>query len=1322
MTAKLCLFTVVQIVSTIVMTAWNTTSFAQAQDDINFTAFDYITMTGNVGENDILPTGTSVFRFLDESQHGFISWVDSTQGIFEYLVDPINIQIYTGWNNGFNDWSYQGPASDRSDYIRYEVCVDGLCDTANIEIFLWFQRDNPVALPDTFYVEAGSTRTLNVGLNDYDPDSLSDPNRGPNRFLNLTLPNNSSATATNPYVQMDGTFTYTPDPGFIGQDNFTYQMIDPLGCDLVSAITNVTIFVVQDNDSPFASQVNLGNINEESTRNQNLAFFTFDPEGENLTYSIVQQGVGGIATVSSNGAFSYTASLNFIGPDTLYYQITDLVGQTAVAAIVLNVVNANNDAPSAPARSYTTTEDSSLSTNIAFIDEVDGDLLSYSIEVNPAFGSASITPDGQLVYVPNANFSGFDLIQYKACDPGSLCDIAEISINVLPVNDAPQVLLDSNEVLINGILNAQLIQNVSDIDSPLNSMTFTLIDNATEGNVVLNANGTYQYTPSPFYYGADSFVYSVCDNSGGCTNASVEITITLVNLPPSAQSTTASLNEDEETLIDLDTPTFDFGNSDLEFSIINSDGIGTFQNVTNAGLLFQPTPNLFGAYTLSYQVCDNGNLCDTAEIAITIIPVNDSPITYSSTIVTEEDAAVTWQANYSDIDSDILLLSILTEPAHGVLNGTEYIPDNNFYGTDLIVFEVCDEYNSCSVDSIELVITSMNDAPIAGNDVLSGIEDEPLVASVSTNDYDIDSETLLYEAINDNNPYNITLLSDGSLEWLPPSNFSGETQFEYRVCDAEGACDTALVVIQIAEINDMPLVNFPAVQLNEDSQTEYSAIYYAFDTEGHALYQSLAMADGIEASLNPETGFILLNASSNLFGDAFVVVNTCDILGACSTDTIHVNILPVNDPPYGFEQTFSTFQNVTFSGSWYNYIFDIDDSALSFEASANFGNTIIADNGTFTYTPSDNYLGQDTILLQACDSSGACINLEFLINILPPNQAPLAQNVEQSLCQSSSITIALADLASDEIDTAGSLIYTFNSSVVSTYTIDTENETLLITPSSFYTGEMLVEFQVCDNASPSLCSAGSISLNVIAITSPQINDVTVNAVSCYGLNDGSIVIESVAESQGVEFAWSNGSIENAIYNLQPGVYTVEMAGLSACSTPATAQFIINEPEALSLELTSLPITAPNAGMIECNASGGTMPYSYVWTGPGNFSSTTSTISNLNDAGTYTLSVSDANGCVIDTMVMITPVEQLTQTDLHVYPNPSAGGTIQINLPSAVHAGQELQVIDAQGRLVLAMPISAETETLNTNEIPAGIYRIIVGSAGLKYSTTCIIIH
>jgi hypothetical protein len=104
------------------------------------------------------------------------------------------------------------------------------------------------------------------------------------------------------------------------------------------------------------------------------------------------------------------------------------------------------------------------------------------------------------------------------------------------------------------------------------------------------------------------------------------------------------------------------------------------------------------------------------------------------------------------------------------------------------------------------------------------------------------------------------------------------------------------------------------------------------------------------------------------------------------------------------------------------------------------------------------------------------------------------------------------------------------------------------------------------------------------------------------------------------------------------------------------------------------------------------------------------------------SVSDANGCVIDTMVMITPVEQLTQTDLHVYPNPSAGGTIQINLPSAVHAGQELQVIDAQGRLVLAIPISAETETLNANEIPAGIYRIIVGSAGLKYSTTCIIIH
>jgi len=378
----------------IILLSYVSSSYGQAVDDTEFTAYDYIPRTGNVSLNDNFPSGIRTHQFLNDPFHGEIEWIDSEQGLFTYLVNPLNVQIYAG--GGI--WAYPAPYTIRLDSIYYKACVSNLCDTALIEIFIAFMPDSPVARNDTFYVETGSLRTFDVSLNDYDPDEISDPNRYPNRFFQRSLPTFASSylLAETPYLEEDGTFQYQSQPGYVGMDSFNYIMYDPLGCDDSSFIATATIHVLPQNASPFASQINLGNIDEESVRIQNLAFYTFDPEGESLTYRIIQQGIGGIGTTTSTGTMTYTAALNFIGPDTLYYEVTDLVGQTDTAAITLNVVNANNDPPVAPQQSFITSEDLVLNTSIAFEDVIDGDVLTYSIVDNPQNGTASITPSGTL--------------------------------------------------------------------------------------------------------------------------------------------------------------------------------------------------------------------------------------------------------------------------------------------------------------------------------------------------------------------------------------------------------------------------------------------------------------------------------------------------------------------------------------------------------------------------------------------------------------------------------------------------------------------------------------------------------------------------------------------------------------------------------------------------------------------------------------------------------------------------------------------------------------------------------------------------------------
>jgi hypothetical protein len=619
-------------------------------------------------------------------------------------------------------------------------------------------------------------------------------------------------------------------------------------------------------------------------------------------------------------------------------------------------------------------------------------------------------------------------------------------------------------------------------------------------------------------------------------------------------------------------------------------------------------------------------------------------------------------------------------------------------------------------------VDAVNDAPLAASDTFYGDEDTWVEANVSVNDEDIDSSELIFSVLTENNPYNISLDASGMMQWLPPTNFNGAASFQYSVCDNAGACDTATVIIEILEINDAPLVDFAPATVQEDMQTDYAALSYAFDIEGQGLYQSIVTASGVEALLNPLEGTITLTASDNYYGNAFVVLTTCDILGDCFTDTIHIEITPVNDDPYAFDTSFNTFQNIDFTESWYNHIFDIDNVELSFEGAAHFGNLEISSDGSFVFSPLENFLGQDTLFVHACDTSNACIDLYYIVNVLPPNQPPVIQSAEAEICQGTSASFDLSQIVSDEIDAAGYLQYAFSSNVPSTFTTDAENQALTIEPSPLFHGQMIIEMQVCDNASPSLCATNTLTLQITGTTSPVINEVVVNSISCNSAADGSIQLVDVTEEIGVTYLWSNGNTSEAIDELGPGDYSVQISGLSNCSEPLSAQFTITEPEELLVTLNNQSISSPGAGSIESTVAGGTAPYSYLWSGPNGFSATGSSIAGLNEPGDFSLTVTDANGCVYSTVSSITSTDVISGSSFNVYPNPASGNFIILEMNALVETGSTLVVIDACGRVIMSKSVSSKKEVLSVDNWEAGIYTICVEGLHYKYQTRVIVLN
>ena len=177
-------------------------------------------------------------------------------------------------------------------------------------------------------------------------------------------------------------------------------------------------------------------------------------------------------------------------------------------------------------------------------------------------------------------------------------------------------------------------------------------------------------------------------------------------------------------------------------------------------------------------------------------------------------------------------------------------------------------------------------------------------------------------------------------------------------------------------------------------------------------------------------------------------------------------------------------------------------------------------------------------------------------------------------------------------------------------------------------------------------------LNNIIISEPPLISAssTVNNVSCFGGNNGSIslnVIGGTSASGNYSYQWdSNANYQTGqtANNLTAGSYQVSIYDDNNCELVYSQS--VNQPDILLIDTliqSNLSCFQSNDGNIHTHVSGGVPAYTYNWessNNPGNQYSASSDISGL-EADTYFLTVTDANGCNVDTSVIITQPLALT---------------------------------------------------------------------------------
>jgi VCBS repeat-containing protein len=257
-----------------------------------------------------------------------------------------------------------------------------------------------------------------------------------------------------------------------------------------------------------------------------------DPDGNITTYewdwtpplNFSPPDATGVS-VNATAAFAGFAA----GTYDLALRVTDNngVSNTDFTTVVVKAAGdpSCNAAPTSTDDSFSTNEDVALSDNVLTNDsDPQGTALTAILVSGPSHGALTLNANGSFSYTPAAHYFGGDSFTYKANDGQLDGNVATVTINVISVNDPPVAADDSVMTNQNTAVGGNVLTNDSDPveGSPL---TAVLQSGPAHGTVVLNANGTFTYTPVATYYGTDSFTYRASDGSGLSNLATVSITV-----------------------------------------------------------------------------------------------------------------------------------------------------------------------------------------------------------------------------------------------------------------------------------------------------------------------------------------------------------------------------------------------------------------------------------------------------------------------------------------------------------------------------------------------------------------------------------------------------------------------------------------------------------------------------------------------------------------------------------------------------------------------------------------------------------------------------
>jgi hypothetical protein len=214
---------------------------------------------------------------------------------------------------------------------------------------------------------------------------------------------------------------------------------------------------------------------------------------------------------------------------------------------------------------------------------------------------------------------------------------------------------------------------------------------------------------------------------------------------------------------------------------------------------------------------------------------------------------------------------------------------------------------------------------------------------------------------------------------------------------------------------------------------------------------------------------------------------------------------------------------------------------------------------------------------------------------------------------------------------------------------------------------------------------------------------TIYSPLCNG-GTGTIAINIVGGTPGYSVVWSNGSTNDTLVGVA-GTYTAFITDSASCQA-TVVNLTITEPSALSTSAVATDETCPNCndGTATATPVGGTAPYTYLW----NDGQTTNPATGLTP-GTYTVDITDANGCFVTSSSVtvgedVTGISELADYGVVIYPNPVVDFlAIEATKGTITH----ITLLDASGKFITELTKSDNIFTTDMRHLAKGNYKVVI---------------